>query len=197
MAKIEQHEAEALVVSAKTLESYIGIKERRVRQLAEEGVMVKSGRGRYILHQCVRNYLALIQSNKEIKEDNSDDKINYDDEHALHERAKREKAELELQVMKGILHEADMVEKVMTDMLTFFRSRILTIPSKLAPSLTVEKDAKVIQRILKDEVRNALEELKDYDPILFYSDKKIEIVDEGEIDEWESSDTQEDSEAVQ
>ena len=40
-----------IVVSAKVLSKIIGVSERRIRQLAEEGILTKASSGRYNLHE--------------------------------------------------------------------------------------------------------------------------------------------------
>ena len=83
-------------------------------------------------------------------------------------------AELKLALMKGELHKSDDVEAVMTDMLMRIRSRFLQMPTKVAPLLE-GKEAGEIKRILYYEVREILEELKEYNPKEFKSDEFIEL----------------------
>lgn len=189
-------QSDAIMVPVKVLEKAFGIKERRVRQLAQEGILIKSGHGRYKLIDSVLNYITYLKANVEIRNPDKDEsKIDYDEEHAHHERAKRIKAELELKVMSGQLHEADVVEKVMTDMLANFRSRILAMPSKIAPMVQIESKLSSVQTIIRDACMEALYELSNYDPVNFYSDKHVEVIDsEGENDEF--TDTTEDTETI-
>ena len=109
--------------------------------------------------------------------DAPDGEINIEEEKALHERVKRHISELRLQTMKGELHKAEDVEKVMTDMLTSFKTRVMNIPSKVAPVLE-SRDAGFIKDRLTAEVTEALNELKDYDPKAFYSDEYVEGEDD-------------------
>ena len=190
MASTGVEQADAIVVPVKVLEKAFGIKERRVRQLANEGILVKSGHGRYNFIESVSNYITHLKANVEIKSNDEDSEISYDDEHALHERAKREKAEMELQVMKGELHEAHIVEHVMSDMLTNFRARILSMPAKLAPVLEIENEVTVIQSTIRSACLEALAELHDYDPEEFYSDNHIDIVDDGDENDSHAENTQ-------
>ena len=111
----------------------------------------------------------------------ADGEINFDEEKALHERVKRHISELKLQIMKGELHKAEDVEIVMMDMLVAFKTKIMGIPSKVAPILE-NRDAAFIKDRLTKEVIEALNELKDYDPKAFYSDEYVEESD-GEYEE--------------
>ena len=86
---------------------------------------------------------------------------------------KRHISELKLQTMRGELHKAEDVEKVMSDMLAAFKTRVMNIPSKVAPILE-DRDAGYIKDRLTNEVVEALNELKDYEPKAFYSDEYVE-----------------------
>lgn len=162
-------QSDAIVVPVKVLEKAFGIKERRIRQLAQEGILVKSSRGRYKLIESVLNYITHLKANNEIKNpDVDDEKIDYDEEKAKHEKSKRIKSELELKVIERKLHEACDVEKVMTDMLYNFRARILSMPATLAPILANEHDASKVNKILKTSCLEALYELAEYNPDAFH-----------------------------
>lgn len=176
--KIEK--VDNVTVASGVLAELFGLTDRRVRQLAEEGIIKKVARGRYDLSESVRNYIVHLKTNNDLKEDKSEKEIDYDMEHALLERAKREKVELELAAMRGNMHHSQDVEKVMNDMLANFRAKILNLPSKAAPRLVLKEETSYIQDILQDEVLEALQELSNYDPLKFYSDKFIELDEDDE-----------------
>lgn len=159
-------------VSARQLGEIIGITERRVNQIANEGrVFQRDLNGKFDVVQCVESYYR----EKFVKDD---DEHNYDRERALHEKAKREKAELQLLKMKNRLHWAEDVEMVMTEMLVRFRNRILGIPAALAPKL-YRRSVPQIAEILKDELHSALSELSEYEPGMFESEE-YEVLYDGE-----------------
>jgi hypothetical protein len=56
-------------------------------------------------------------------------------EEALWTRARRQKAELELQIMRGELHRSDDAKRVMNDMLGAFRGKLFFYPRKWLRSL--------------------------------------------------------------
>ena len=58
-------------------------------------------------------------------------------------------------------------------MLVAFKTRMMNIPSKVAPILE-SRDAAFIKDRLTSEVIEALNELKDYDPRAFYSEEYVE-----------------------
>ena len=183
MAKAETESAkitnvDSLTVSAAVLGDIFGVSDRRIRQMAEEGIIVRVAKGRYNFQESVKNYiLSLKLAVDTANQDNADGELNIEEEKALHERVKRHISELRLQTMKGELHKAEDVEKVMTDMLTSFKTRVMNIPSKVAPVLE-SRDAGFIKDRLTAEVTEALNELKDYDPKAFYSDEYVEGEDD-------------------
>lgn len=165
-------------VSAAVLGDMFGVTDRRIRQMAEEGILVRAAKGRYVLVDSVKNYLLTLKLAAEgVGVEIADGDINLDDEKALHERVKRHISELKLQIMKGEVHKAEDVENVMMDMLVAFKTRILNIPSKVAPLLE-DRDAAFIKERLTKEVKEALNELKDYNPKAFYSDEYVEESEE-------------------
>ena len=169
-----------LTVSAAVLGNIFSVTDRRVRQMANEGILVRAAKGRYNLVESLKNYiLSLRLAADGVLTEDPDGEINIDEEKALHERVKRHISELKYQTMKGELHKADDVERVMTDMLAAFKTRVMNIPSKVAPVLE-DRDAGYIKERLTAEVVEALNELKDYDPKEFYSDEYVEGEDDGE-----------------
>lgn len=170
---------DSLTVSAAVLGNIFGVTDRRIRQMAEEGIIVRVAKGRYNLVESVKNYiLSLKLAVDSAGNDNPDGELNFEEEKALHERVKRHISEMKLQTMKGELHKAENVKRVMTDMLSAFKTRVLNIPAKVAPILE-DRDAGYIKERLTAEVTETLNELKDYDPSDFYSDEYVE----GEEDE--------------
>lgn len=173
-------EVDNVVVAGSYLANIFGITDRRVRQLAEEGVITRVKKGRYDLVESIKGYIIYLKTNQDIKESKNEADLDYDMERAKHERIKREIAELNLAEMKGQIHYADDVEKVMNDMLSNFRSKVLSMASKLAPILIARNDINQIQDMINKEAYEVLEELSNYDPKLFYSEKYIDLEDEGE-----------------
>jgi len=165
---------EHVTVSSSVLANLFSLSTRRIRQLEVEGVINKVARGKYSLQESIKSYITFIKATVDLKENKEEElKINYDEEHALLERAKREKAELEVAQMQGKLHNATDVEREMNKMLSAFRAKVLAIPSKMAPQLIAQTEISIIESILETEVYNALNELSEYDPELFQNDKYV------------------------
>ena len=126
MAKQETESAkvtdiDSLTVSAAVLGNIFGVTDRRIRQMAEEGIIVRAAKGRYNLVDSLKNYILSLKLAVDSNDgDNPDGELNFEEEKALHERVKRHISEMKLQTMKGELHKADDVRHVMTDMLSSF-----------------------------------------------------------------------------
>lgn len=166
---------DSITVSAAVLGDLFGVGDRRIRQMAEEGIVFRVAKGRYKLVDSIKSYLLTLKMAAEANNADIsllDGEINIDEEKALHERIKRHISELKFQTMKGELHKAEDVETVMTDMLIAFKTRIMNIPSKAAPILE-NRDATYIKDYLSNEITDALNELKDYNPKSFYSNEYI------------------------
>lgn len=174
----------AITVSSGVLEKIIGVSDRRVRQLAEEGILVRAVHGRYKLMDSVANYILTLKVSMESESMCSPDgELDLEEEKAIHERVKRHISELKLQIMQGELHKSKDVERVMTDMLVALKTKLLSMPSKLAPVLVARNDIEFIKSMINREVLEALNELKDYNPKNFYSEEYA--IQEGEEDELE------------
>lgn len=175
---------EHVTVSSSVLANLFGLSTRRIRQLEGEGIINKVARGKYSLQENIKSYITFIKTTVDLKENKSEEtKVDYDEEHALLEKAKREKAELEVAAMMGKIHISEDVERVMNGMLSNFRSKVLALPSRAAPSLITLTSIVDIQEILQNEVLDVLHELSDYSPSEFYSEKYIDIKDYENVNE--------------
>lgn len=156
-------------VSQSHLARILEVSHQRVNQLIEEEVVVRdesSKSGGVFLIESLRNYYL----SKNTVKDNESGSVNFWKEKGLHERAKRQMAELKLRVRKGELYEASIVEAVMTEQLVNFRNKLLGIPAKFATRLEGKSRAE-INDALTEEIENCLDELsKNYKNANFSGD---------------------------
>lgn len=164
-----------LVVSAGVLGKILGISDRRVRGLAEEGVIMRVSSGRYKLAESVHSYILNLKVAQNAKDQMAyDGSLDLDEERAIHERVKRQIAELKYSVMRGELHKAEDVEDVMNAILSNFKARLEGMPAKLVPKLYKRgEDKSYILNVLQEAVSDALKELSEYNPSDFYGDGYI------------------------
>ncbi len=178
-----QKDDSEVVVNAKILAAVLGVGVRQITNLHQHGICVKNASGRYLLIPSVQNYIkrlrveaAASKNSNRSGDASTGDESNAEDidfEKAKHEQVKRQITELKLQLMRGQMYEEDKVRMVMSDMLTNFRQKLQTIPSKLSTKLE-GKEAGAINLILTDEINEVLMELSDYNPKDFVSDIYIE-----------------------
>lgn len=102
----------------------------------------------------------------------------YEAERARLTHHQANKTALEESVLKGKLIPAEVVEQVQGDMVSAFRARILSIPTKAAHAVLGLDDMNEAQDTLKQFLYEALNELADYRPAQY----GIESVDEDRED---------------
>ncbi|PAQ15058.1 hypothetical protein CD798_08425 [Bacillaceae bacterium SAOS 7] len=171
------------IVTTAEISEILGLTTRRIQQLAKEGALVRSSHGKFDLPASISSYIDYL-----VEKNQTDEELDKTTEEALWTRARRKKAELELQIMRGELHRSEDVQRVMNDMLGAFRARLLALPTKMAPQVVGKTEIPPIKDILKSAVYEAMNELSDYDPHVFYDHSKDKMLLEDEDLELEESD---------
>ena len=107
---IKTTDISAITVNSAALEKIIGVSDRRIRQLAEENIIIRAAKGRYKLMDSITNYILTLKVQMEANNAESvDGEIDLEEEKAIHERVKRHISELKLQTMRGELHKSEDV----------------------------------------------------------------------------------------
>ncbi len=167
------------IVNTKTIAKMFNMTGRNVRYLVEEGVIARVAHGRYDLIDTVSRYITFLKMSFDgIDENKVMESLDY--EKWLHEKAKREKAEIELAHLKREMHKADEVEKIQNHMVMAFRSKMLSLPSKSALLLASKDDPKMIEALLERDIHEALAELAEYDAAHYFTEDKVELELEGD-----------------
>ena len=103
------------------------------------GRLVKEGR----LH-LIKGKLNVLMSDAELDNKSNNDKApNYWSEKALHEKAKRELAELDLKLKSNHVVEVDQIGDHLDKIFSAVRQRLLAMPRKIAPLVQVDKKTNV------------------------------------------------------
>lgn len=136
----------------------LGITQRRVQQLTEMKVITRQPEGDFLLPEAIAEFYGFKYK--------TDESVDYMAEKALHEKAKRELAEMEVRKRQWELFEAADIKEVMTNMLVNFRTQFLGLPDKMSPQLA-NRSAGEINALLNQEITAELVEVKDYAPDLF------------------------------
>jgi len=161
-----------------TLARLLNLTEVRIQQLAKTGVVVKGERGRYDLWASIKGYVAYLQSRNvgrpgsglaptEGGEVTGED---YQKHRARLYKAKADAAELEAMLLRGRLHDADAVRKVMEDMISSARAKLLGVKRKAAGKVIGLTDLAQIEAVIEEPIIEALNELTHYDPSRFTSE---------------------------
>jgi len=156
---VEGYMGKKVLYSSKAVASVLCVTERRVRQLRDDKIISEYSQGLYDLIPTVRNYIRFITHG----EGNADSAVDLIKEKALLMRAKRQNEEFDLNLKAGKLHESEEIELVMNSMLMNFRSRLMAIPTKAAPVLAEKTNKAEINDYLTKQIKEALEELSDFD----------------------------------
>ena len=151
----------ATKVSVQVIARLLMISERRVQQLANEGVIPRSETRRYNLEESVQAYIQFLQG-KNVGRGMADEQIQFHEEKGRLTKIQAHKAQLELDEMARSLVKAEDVSREWYNAVTDCKGRLLSIPSKAAPIVAAETSAGACKKIIDDLVFEALEELGSY-----------------------------------
>ncbi len=150
-----------MLVNQKELSQILGITTRHIRNLKEEGLFeVEKDSKKYSLKKCVQEYIN-YKINAEMGKGTFLEKEKIQ---AKHEEIKMQISILKLRKIKKEVHEAKYVEDFLIDMLTNFKNRLLSLPTKLAMQIVGEQDINIIVDILNKSLNEILQELSEYNP---------------------------------
>lgn len=150
-------------VSLATLAKLFNLTERRIQQLARDGIIPKPEKsGRYDLIGCVQGYVKYLQ-------DRASGRTEIEPQDTYIERARllkaqADKTELEVKAMNGELIAADEIESLWSGLVASFRARLLALPVRCAHKVMSLKTYQEIESVLRAHVFEALSELSRYDP---------------------------------
>lgn len=140
--------------TSKVVAQWIGLTERRVRQLRDEGVIEEYKPGLYDLQPTVLRYIRYV---------GGAGKESLTHERTMLTAAKRQAAEMENDLRRGDLHKTADIERGMKTMILNIRSRFLALPAKLSPALaSMGGNQTEIFDTMKAAIDETLEELSDY-----------------------------------
>lgn len=92
------------------------------------------------------------------------DELSYQRERALREKANREKAEIELGILKGDIASVSQVATKWQQIAVALRTKFLALPTKLAAKLGAAKTMVDRQAVIKKAITGVLVELSDKTP---------------------------------
>ena len=134
----------------------LNLSERRVRQLSAEGVIPKASRGRYELIGAVQGYTRYLRDLALKAEVGTTD---YRSERARLVKARADLAEMEAAEKREDLIPAHEVTAAWTEIVVLIRSRLLTIPDKVAPLVHETNTIPEARDVIRKAIYEALTDI--------------------------------------
>ncbi|KAF1722650.1 hypothetical protein [Pseudoxanthomonas wuyuanensis] len=152
--------------SAAELAALLDVSARRIRELAQEGVVPRAPGGRYETQAGVRGYIASLRAAAKAKPTTVDPQvaaaaIDGRQQRARLARLQADRVELEIQRERGRLVDAREIRTAYVTLVTQARNRLLAVPGAAKghmPHLTVDE-----VEMLEELISRALEEVADGD----------------------------------
>ena len=152
-----------------------GVTERRVQQLAKEGIIPAAQEKPYKfdLLPTVQAYIKHLSAKAAGREEKGADDVRAISDKLRAEadlkRHKADMAEMQLKELEGEMHRSEDVEAVMNDLVYTIRSMILALPGRLAMDVVQTSNANEASAIIRTECHKILEELAaySYDPEVY------------------------------
>lgn len=182
MAKVHGNEKapEEVICGVVPLAQMLGLTQQQIKNLVDNGVVIKVGRGKYDAIQSVKNYINGMRDREELRSKKPEEiRVMVEAQKLEHEAVKTRKTQLQVMQMEGSLHHAEDVRAIWNNIVVAAKSRLLAIGVKVSPQVTGETDATVIKDAIDREVREALTEIKEYDAGVLLGDYTV-IADEEE-----------------
>ena len=131
------------------------LSERRIQQLAKEGVIPKAERGKYDLVNSVHGYIDYLKA-KAGGEFTAEEVLKNKNKLL---KAKAELAEIDKMKASGELIPKGEVKKTWLELVHKLKQKLLSIPNKVAPVVATVKNISEIKLILQDKLYEALYEI--------------------------------------
>lgn len=160
---------EDTLANGKELAVIFGVTKRRIRQLAEDDIVVSADyRGRYRLADSVKGYAAFRAKPETSEDDQQMEKDRRKAELMLKE-AKAKVAMLHAKELEGEMHRSEDVQVFTQDLIDCVKTSLLNLPGRCSVQLSLCTSAEECSIILKDTVKDVLREISefDYDPVRY------------------------------
>lgn len=173
---------------------------RRIQQLTQDGILpteeTPNGR-RYDMLATVKRYVNYLEEKAKSKPASTTEKLEKKlDAEIKYKQAKADKAKLELDELKGVLHRAEDIEKLTNELVFAVRSMFLALPGRVAMDLATINTAPEVSEYLARHMAYLLDELAqhEYNPEAYaamvreregWKSENDDANDEDEVDEEE------------
>lgn len=150
-------------VDVKRLAEMMNITPRRVQQMAQNEGLPRAGKGKYDAGKCLLWYVRYLQNALEKKSlPVGDGKYSaLGDEKARSIRADAELKEMELAAKRKELVRVSDVAKIVVEIVTMTKARIMALPPRIAADTTGEQSRTMVQAKVEKSLTDALNHLAD------------------------------------
>lgn len=142
--------------TSKAVAEVLGVTERRVRELRDEGVLSEERPGIFNMKTVVKQYLAYKIGDK-------DDSSRLTAARADREETRGKIEKMKMEEAKGDLHRTEDIENGLKTAFANFKDRLEAIPTKYADTMAQLTDPADASDILRKAIQEALVELSDPD----------------------------------
>ena len=147
-------ELEAVKSKLNLLSEILGISTRRIQQLVEDGTLPAPDRqGAYDIPACVQSFYYNEFTNGE------DEELDGRYERARKAKAEADRIEYDLKIKQGLYLQADLVQNEIEKSIGNCRAKLLALPRKFTPQISVAQNPNEIEEILTNGITEALNEL--------------------------------------
>ena len=153
-------------VNTTALAAILGVTARRVQQLAQDGTITASGRGKYLLSDAVQKYIEFRAREKAM----SQAEIEKQDAEVSIKKAKAIITVLEAKELQGKMHRTEDVAAMTEDLIYTVRGMLLALPGRLAIDAANLTEPPEVSELIRKEVYSVMEEISRYQ----YDVKKYE-----------------------
>ena len=153
--------------SSAVIAKLFGVTERRVQQLAKEGIIpaVQQRPYKFDLLATVQAYIKYLSDKANGKEKSTDtvqaeaDKLRAE---ADLKQSKAKIAEMQLNELEGKMHRSEDVEAMTNDLVYTIRSMVMALPGRLAMDVAQVSNANEASALIRAECNKVLNELAAY-----------------------------------
>ena len=145
-----------------------GVTERRVQQLAKEGVIraVQTRPYKFDLLPTVQTYIKYLSEKVNGREQKGTDTVQAEADKLRAEaglkQSKAKIAEMQLKELEGTMHRSEDVEAMTNDLVYTVRSMVMALPGRLAMDVVQVQTAAEASALIRTECYKILEELASY-----------------------------------
>jgi len=148
-------------VSPAVLAQLFDCDESMIRYLAKKGIVIKSGHGKYIVSQSVRNYIRHLRTIASGRCGDEEKQTTLTAEKTRYAKEQADSLALKNQIMRGELVNVEDVQRTWAGAFSTIRSGVLSVVSILPTILAhmTRHDIETVDRLLRDTLESIADEI--------------------------------------